>query len=480
MRSRHKNKIGGLLITSVLCVSLLMAPFSHTGHIQNAEAQLGPISFSGGINVTDIGQTLVNTLSQLSSAALEQKELVIDPLFYQIAQQALQQMTNDILTFVNSGFDGEPAFITDLSEYLQEAEDDVAGEFIYGDELSSLCEPFQLDVRLELSEQHRKESGYVEYKDQVTCTLNGYSNNMEAFLSGDFNAGGWSAWFETSLNPQNTSLGAKLATGMKLDEKKETAKDLKLEEYQKNDGFKDLVACDASGDNCKVTTPGNMIKDQASFALTLPGLSLLNADEMNESIGALFGNLANQALTGVNGLLGLSANASFGVSGNLSYLDAIQEEGVNNSQTGLGNGNKIQQALITETKVLEMQLAIVTQVDDVVTLFEEKREPYKTDACWNLVLPTKLSTTLSDLLVQVPKTVETVITLQELSDEYDNTSGTSGQLKLLQQLTSMQSNGSLGGQASVVKYDYFLNSELKKLIDDFIKEIAAEEKSCKA
>ena len=75
--------------------------------------------------------------------------------------------------------------------------------------------------------------------------------------------------------------------------------------------------------NCTVTTPGALIKDQASFALQIPALSLLNADSFNESVGNLFSNLANQALSGVNGLLGLggssaNTNNSFGASGNLS------------------------------------------------------------------------------------------------------------------------------------------------------------------
>src|SRR5690242_2651029 len=119
-----KTLFSGLVVL-VFCIAL----FAYTGNTQKAQAQVG---VSIGLPVTDISNTLTNTLQTIAQQSLQQKEFVLDPLFYQIAQMALQQLTSNILKFINSGFDGNPAFITDLNAYYGDAEDTAAGNYIYG------------------------------------------------------------------------------------------------------------------------------------------------------------------------------------------------------------------------------------------------------------------------------------------------------------------------------------------------------------
>ncbi len=465
-------------VLSALLFAAVLIPLGPQG-VQKAHAQFG----AGGILVHDIESVLTNTIQTLSTQALEQKELVLDPLFYNIAKQALQQMTNDIIEWINSGFNGDPAFITDLEEYLQGISDDVAGNFIYGDQLNSVCSSFQLDVRTALAEGYQKEN-YGGVEKQVECSIENGEGDTKAFLNGDFNAGGWSMWFEVVLNPENTPIGAYAALDLALEEEVLNEQEEKLRQADWNQGFLSQEICKLIGgdEKCTITTPGIVFKDLLSFQLTTPARSLIEADEMNEVIGALFSNLAQQAFTGVNGLLGLGGNdsftnSSFGVDVNLSYLDALDEESANNAASGAVAGNKIEQALRTETEVLELQVAILTQIDELNTAFEDAKEPYEDDSCWNLAFPATLASTLDDLVEDAPQTINTIVKLEDLSSRYEDANSSQEQLQILQEFTTLQTSGALSGQTAVIQYQY-LQSQLADETSEFEEEIEDEVTSC--
>ncbi len=477
---------------ALLFVSLCLAPFSLRGELKKAEAlsAVGNLisGFGGGGDlVQDIGNTIQQTLQTLSAASLEQKELVIDGMFFDMAQKALQQMTGEIVTWLNSGLDGEPAFVTDIGDRLQELSDETAADFIYGDELSTVCKPFEVNLRETLAESYKNDN-YGGFKKEAECSI-GKDVDVENFVSGDFNAGGWSAWFEVVLNPnKNTLVGLSISSDLKLNNLVQTEQAKRVKEWDWGRGVESKKACTTVGtganarQNCVITTPGSIMQDLASKALGTGIDSLLNADEANEVIGLLFGNLAQEAVTGVNGLLGLGGNAqfsnnTFGTGGNLSYLDAVRQEQAN-KQTNSVNGNKIQQALATETKVLELQLAIVDIISTTTAKFASSSKPFIGKSCFDLTLPDALSTTLTQVSAKLPKTIATVLTLQDMAETYASTTSSGGQLQLLQQLTALQSQGALSGQAALIETDFFLNSELKTFIADFKKKLAEEVKGC--
>ncbi len=480
--TRHRHTLTCFL----LCFVLLLSPFSYYGISKAHALSIGGIfGGGGGDRVQDIGNTLQNTLQALSLGSLEQKELVIDGMFFDMAQKALQQMTGDIITWLNSGLNGDPAFVTDVLGNLQDVSDQAAADFIYSQDLSTICPHAQTDVRQALANTYAT-ANYGQYKEKVTCPLDG--GKAEEFFAGDFYAGGWAAWFEIMLNPEKTPIGATIAGEAELARLTEAERYAKNKEWDWGRGVESKKACSTVGSGasatqkCLITTPGAIMQDLASKALGTGIDSLLNADEANEVIGLLFGNLAKEAITGTNGLLGLGGNSnftnnSFGTNGNLSYLDAIREEQANKQTTGV-NGNQIQQALATETRVLELQLAIVDAISTTTALFASSSEDYIAKSCWDLDIPDALSTTLVQISAKLPTTIGTVITLQDMVEEFASSTSAAGQSQILQELSSMQSQGILSGQPAVVEYDYFLNSELKPFIVDFKKKIAAEVKGC--
>jgi hypothetical protein len=387
-------------------------------------------------------------------------------------------MTGDIVKWLNSGMDGNPSFVTDVLTYFQEVADEAAADFIYGEELGTVCKPFENDLRQNLSEAY-KTTAYGGGEEKVACTIDDAGADVEAFVQGDFDAGGWSVWFETVLNPANTGTGVNSAALVVNHDRLAAANFAAKTETDWGRGVLSKKTCTVVGtgafakDVCTITTPGSIMQELGTKAL---GTGI-------EVIGVLYGNLAKEAVTGINGLLGLGGNAqfsnnTFGSGGNLSYLDAIKQESVNKKPGSGVNGNKIQQALATETKVLELQLAIVDTISTTTNFFASTSEPFIGKSCWDLTLPDALSTTLVQLSAKLPTTIGTVIALQDMVEEFASTTSAAGQLRLLEQLTGLQSQGLLSGQAAVVEYDYFLNSELKVFIADFKKKIIEEVKGC--
>jgi len=457
--SSLKRKLAGSAFLAFLLFSFGVTPLAH--------AQFA---------VFDNANTLQTTLSALANAALEEKELVLDGLFYDIANQALQQMTSDIIDWANSGFNGEPAFVTDLLGFLKDIADEVAADFIYGDSLSSLCTPFKLDVVTAIAEEYEEEQ-HGSTKEKLQCSINDIAGgNPEAFLNGDFSAGGWSMWFEIALHPENSPIGAKVAG------KAELAKEIASQQYagQKDvdygRGFKSQEACSVVDGKrkCTVTTPGALIQEQVSLAIQAPMLRMIGADEMNEIIGALFSNLANQAFQGVNGLLGLSQSSSNGS----SYLDEVRTETNGTASNGGGSGSRIEQALRTETQVLELQLAVISELDEISNAFIDAQEPYENDSCWNLDLPEAFTDKLDELVAEVPTTVNTVVELEEMLENSQDSESSQGQLQTLQQLSRMQSEGKLSGRTAVIELQNYLQNDLRPKIKEFEEALQDEEDSC--
>lgn len=97
------------------------------------------------------------------------------------------------------------------------------------------------------------------------------------------------------------------------------------------DGFLSGEICETvhgagtSQQDCFISKPGKVIQEALSFNLDSGRQSLITADEINEVIAALLGQLANKAIEGINGLLGLSAGTGYTYSGyeGGSYLNEM-------------------------------------------------------------------------------------------------------------------------------------------------------------
>lgn len=314
----------------MVALATIAVPYSEV----NAQRATEPTQLRNTANaaVSAVKDTITAANSVITAGATSNlfvKENLLDGIAWAVAKQMVSNMTRQLINWINSGFQG-PAFVTDFKQMLLDSLDQVAGEYIrgLGDLGEFICSPFQLDVQAALSINYAQaKSGMPSGPDQNLCTLTGIGSNIENFLSGA--ADNWGQWFQVTSNPQNTPYGAYLAAEASLNIRLRNEAGEEIEVASWGNGFLSKKVCQAvegtTREDCKITTPGQVISEALTFQLSTGPRALIEADEINEIIGALLNQLVLQAVQGLNGLLGLSETGYGGGRG--SYLDAVVDEG---------------------------------------------------------------------------------------------------------------------------------------------------------
>ncbi len=253
-----------------------------------------------------------------------------------VARIALNQITNSVVNWINSGFgadggpgSGGPSFVTNPERFFTNVADNAAGEFIKGSALSFLCSPFQLQIRIAIAKSYAQRNAY-------SCTLTGITRNIRNFMDGNFRSGGWPAMLSFTTMPTNNPYGAFMYADASLTYSVQTAQGEQRRQLSLSGdffAFKQKKNCkvtrtaqDASasvsvkdvGDEAGLAyevcdlvtaTPGRVIAEAlgATESSTLDQLSL--AKSFDEIIGALISQLLTRTLQG--GLLNLSGHDGY-------------------------------------------------------------------------------------------------------------------------------------------------------------------------
>jgi len=259
------------------------------------------------------------------------------------AKRAAQQISKSLVNWSRNGFRGNPTFVTDPEKFFGELADNIAGDFISGSELNFLCSPFQSKVRraLLINFETVKSSGYLA---RSQCTFTEVVGNVEKFVDGDFNEGGWEGWFRLTQNRSNNPYGALLDAQSELEKRISgviTVENKKLdwgkgflswsdcaESYPGTparpavlnlDGSVRVSAVEAKPGACKregpIKTPGTIIESQLNETLGTGQRSLEIADEMDEVLGIAISRLIGKLFDSTSvfsggGLLGGGSGGS--------------------------------------------------------------------------------------------------------------------------------------------------------------------------
>lgn len=474
MRARYPNKI---LVSTVAIVAMIM-PFNHAG-VLVAEAQaelLGgayPVAVVGDVSNTSLTNLVKNTLSEISNAAtalslesLVLKEFTLDGIARNVAQSALNQVTADMIKWVNSGFNGSPAFVTNLGEFLLNVSDKAAGEFISGQALDNLCEPSRFQVKTAALIQYTEEARGT-YTPQ--CTLENVPGvNIEEFVQGDFSKGGWHAFFELTVGNNNDPTKAYLDAITKRNEITQNAKELQQQELGWGDGFLSPKTCETienatgfSKERCQTTTPGAIIRDALAFHIgEVPALRLLEINEVDQALSGLASSLTNQAISGTFGLLGLGGNSQFSNNtfgnGSQSYADALASVQL---QAGVGTSrNPFSEPVAAEEEYAAMQREIIKSIEDLGTEAEDREN--ESPACFDFELPETLETDLEDAKLNLQVSLVVLEALKELETQYANAPSGAVQNALFEQYQELRAAGLLR-----TKYE---NAQLRIEFIDFV------------
>lgn len=285
-----------------------------------------------------------------------------------VSKMLIRYMTESIVDWINSGFEGNPSFISNPAGFAINMVDQEIGNFIdTNSDLKFLCSPFSIDIRLALAFK------FSPFKRRISCTLSDVIKNsknaidtasingepIKGFIDGDFSQGGWDAWVTMTQNPQNNVFGAyseaeaelgirigdkKLALSQELGQGKgflswrkctnksiadrEAAGDDITDEERANSAnnsgssqkgtYHYFGSYDSSKENCEVQTPGSTIDSSLSQSLGSGYRQLELADEFDEIVNALVSQLMQKALTS-----GLRALSGSGQGDSSSYLRGV-------------------------------------------------------------------------------------------------------------------------------------------------------------
>jgi hypothetical protein len=472
------NKRMKRFLASLLILGMLYTPIAPTETAHAGGGGIGGIVF----DPTNLTEAIV---SNSLIGALVTKEYALDGIAYGIARVIIQQMVQSVITWINSGFEGSPAFVTDLERYLQNVADQIVSDTLLGSDLAFLCDPFELDVRIAIAASYNASRDGLGDLPPPACTLDDVSDNIDGFLSGDFTQGGWGAWFELTQGEANDPNRAFFLTQYQL--QKEIA-DEQREENQLlsfGDGFLSFRVCEETAaqggarENCTVTTPGRVIADQLNSSLNAGRDMLITADEIDEIIGALLAQLAQQALTGTFGLLGLGGNsqftdASYGDGSNLSYLDALAAEQVETS----GGGAIVFDDAISQT---ERYITAVTEVDtaiaDVREEYDDTEAVLTANGCTVPDWPADFAEIADGASTELEQYATVALVLEELRNRAAETTDPVERSAILEQYNTLEREGLLPTTAEITQAEFYaefgvgediriLRDELDDALDD--------------
>lgn len=288
-------KKGKKFTTGIIVFTILVASFSPVLAIP-AQAQW---------LVADPGLYVFNTINQL-------KDFGLDSIAWGIVNIILQRIAASTVNWINSGFKGKPAFVTDPEAYFVNMADKLASQYIFSDpNLNFLCGPIKAKIRLALSKNYTQDK-------QWNCTLNSVKGNFESFM-GDFSNGGWDNFFELTQKQQNNPLGAYIQAENELAFQISTQQGIAKDKLDWGRGFMSFEVCGPDGRDkdgtcigrASIETPGSVIETSLNNVLKTGNDKLVVADEINEIVSALLNQLVLGVVGGIGkGLRSLSVPSS--------------------------------------------------------------------------------------------------------------------------------------------------------------------------
>lgn len=270
-------------------------------------------AFAQGYPVIDAANLIENVIDYIENSVTAEATLgqdvedtILDKVATAIAKQLLMQITESVVNWINSGFNGNPAFIQNPAAFFQNVGDQATGAFIsQNGALSSLCSPFSLQIRLAVAAQQEQNDGYggngsggVGGGNQYSCTLstiiqnttnavNGASVSVQGFIGGDFSQGGFPAFAALVTEPQNNPNGAYLDAEDQLEQTISAQTAQKQNELSQGSGFLSWETCTpTSDDSSDIDDDGDDDGDDSAISAgdtDDDGGTSINNDDTDES-----------------------------------------------------------------------------------------------------------------------------------------------------------------------------------------------------
>ncbi len=329
--SSFVKKAGAGILVLAFIAPFLVLP-------QRAQAQV--IVEPGPILGSILGTTAASTGTIAGhSVVQETRESILNGIAWMVAKVAIQSITRSIVNWINSGFNGSPAFVTDLKRHLLGVGDGIANQFVAQLTINAkISSPFLNSVVKGVAAAYYLSSNKDAILEQLKYNLSQTVKNDQAFLGGQFSQGGFNGWFAASQD-QNNPWGTQIVAERALNDRIDAAVQNRLTELNWGKGFLSWRKCSApaggstelsGADDCtnaEIQTPGSVIESQLENSLGTGIRQLELADSFNEIVSALMGQLVGQVLGGS----GLSGSSQSSAGNTRSYLDQTANDNSGNA-----------------------------------------------------------------------------------------------------------------------------------------------------
>lgn len=398
LTKNNLTKAFSTLVISVILVALFGFSLSYP---QKTSAQAECVGVQAAFSLKNKAESAVKVATANNDSAANEtanvKECVLDTVAIVLRETLIRKITSSIVTWINSGFEGSPAFVTDLDDFLLDTADEAFGTYIYNDtNFAHLCSPFEFDIRFSLALSYSTDAA------RPTCTLSNIVDNVETAiddLSVDWD---WDVYETITTDPSGNIFSSYIQSQENITNFITGTVNQDQEEINRNQGFLSFRKCTTSEDantygargsnladatqeeieeagrkntqsqDCKVVTPGSVIQDTLSSQLNLDTERLALADEFNEIIGALMGQLVQKAFTG-SGVAGLTERSG----GSNSFLSDFSSD---LSEANRGVATTLTNQTINSTETYEEYIGI--QNESIQSLLQAKIKVSETFACY--------------------------------------------------------------------------------------------------
>ena len=245
----------------------------------------------------------------------------LDSIGYCIINAVIEYLTQATIDWINSGFDGNPAFVDNPEKFFTDlANVETAGflQQVVGQTTGlDICQPFRLNIVTGLAGN----SG-DSYGRQSSCTLDqiasaagnsGVKFDYNEYTSGrSRNGGNLDAWWGVTQNDQNNAYGSYFLAQKELQKRLAVKGNTAQLDLTAGRGFLSYKKCTQDGTTkgpdgkdvpfkgtCGIVTPGSVIEQQLNNRLSSGNNRLLLADKFDQVITALVNQLIKVALNQV-------------------------------------------------------------------------------------------------------------------------------------------------------------------------------------
>ena len=323
-----------------------------------------------------ITTALATVKSAISTHLLELKEYVLDGLAWTAANVIIDKFADSLVTWIQSGFQGGPMFLSDPEGFFKDTANDISGAIINDLNMNWLCDSLEFRLDLAFFLPGTSKSKYActyedivenfqnmadrDLGDWINANVSVNQQNIVRRFGDDFRNGGFLMWLNTSL-PKNNTTGRILTAWDEVAMASEKAKEKEKFGLSINGGFFGLRKCveygkgdsyDAFGetdagvnanpkDKCTKyvdTTPGQLVQDQLKNVGGKDFSRLQIADEIDEIIGALVTTMIGWMLTGGNndgGVLGYDSGADYSGSNRDHYGELSKSQQTTTKKTNI-------------------------------------------------------------------------------------------------------------------------------------------------